>query len=80
MSRQRFYTDLTPAEKKAIDALKRLDKIWPDTLRLFSWSGTLVIEDTEGSDGDGRIATIGGLYFAGISNEGGDPDEVHYDD
>jgi hypothetical protein len=35
--------ELTEEEKRAIKALERLEKIWPDSLWLYSASGTLWI-------------------------------------
>lgn len=60
-------------EQKAIIALKRLAKKWPNTLSLFSWSGSLcVMKRAE----DGRLVDVGSI--TGIDNDGGDPssDEV----
>jgi len=74
--------DLTPEEKKAIASLKRLAKKWPDSLWLYSASGTLNVmrkhEDgghaygggncsSTGCDPDYIVATI-----HGIDNDGGD--------
>ena len=57
---------ITKEEQKAIRKLENLAKKWPDTLELFSWSGTLcVIKDQS------IITSI-----AGISNGGGDPDDI----
>ena len=44
-------TPLTPEEQKAIAALDRLVKKWPETLWLFSGNGTLCVMrcDTDGS-------------------------------
>ncbi len=72
--------DLTEEEKKAIRALKRVAKIWPDSLWLFSGAGTLCVmrkgENNDrvilsgtfqgGFDSDYVIATID------IDNDGGD--------
>lgn len=74
--------ELTPEEKKAIAALKRVAKIWPKSLWLFSASGTLhvmrngedgnpVYEHSDevrdgGCDPDYSITTIN------IANDGGD--------
>ncbi len=63
-------------EAKAIRALKRLAKTWPQSLLLFSASGTLCVMPNEGAEEGGNelgrdpsrvIETI-----AGIPNDGGD--------
>ncbi len=71
---------LTVEEKKAIASLKRLAKKWPDSLTLFSWSGSLVVfksdewrarpdyDDLGYSASDYNVDTI-----HGIPNDGGDP-------
>lgn len=63
----------TKEEQRAINSLKRLAKKWPDTLRLFSWSGSLTV--WKNAD-DGQPCVVD--YVSGISNDGGDPssDEV----
>jgi len=43
--------ELTPEEVKAIRALRRVEKIWPDTLWLFSASGVLHVM-RKGEDGE----------------------------
>jgi len=68
---------LTPEEKKAIAALKRVAKRWPESLWLFSASGTLhvmkkneqgerVMLSSDGVDPDFAITS------AYIENDGGD--------
>jgi len=57
--------DLTPEEKKAIAALKRLAKKWPDSLWLFSAQSLHVMRKTE----DGRHAYGG----ENVSSTGIDP-------
>jgi hypothetical protein len=73
--------DLTPEEKHAIAALKRLAKRWPKSLWLYSASGTLNVMRcepdgvqhfrpcgrSEGVDPDYIVATVDG-----IPNDGGD--------
>lgn len=72
--------DLTEEEKKAIRALKRLEKIWPDTLWLFSASASLWVM-RKGENGEHVI--LDGRYEGGvdsnyvidtidIDNDGGD--------
>lgn len=61
--------DLTPREAKAIAGLKRLAKTWPQTLKLFSWSGALVVMDADMEPGD--AASLDSIH--GIPNDGGDP-------
>jgi hypothetical protein len=74
---RRSYGDLTAEERRAVDTLVRLGKRWPPTLRLFSWSGALVIEDLAGgAPREGRIRTIDGVPPIRILNDGGDPDEA----
>lgn len=73
--RRSYPEDLTDEERRAIDTLVRLGKRWPTSLRLFAWSGTLVIEDIRRSTGDGRIRTIDGVPRIKIPCDGGDPDE-----
>ena len=69
---------LNDEEKKAINALKRVAKIWPESLWLFSASGDLFVMKN-GPDGD-RFMTSreGGVdqdYIVdkiNIENDGGD--------
>ena len=61
---------ITPKEAAAIRSLKRLATKWPKSLRLFSWSGTLIVVKRNSDDIDAEIATI-----SGIPNDGGDPRE-----
>ena len=56
---------LTKAERQSIHQLQKLAEDWPDTLELFSWSGSLCVVQI--SDGE-VVATI-----PGIPNDGGDP-------
>lgn len=68
--------DLTPEEEKAIRALERLSKKWPESLWLYSANGTLCImrkgDDGhkvfkgEGCDQDYVVTTID------IDSDGGD--------
>jgi hypothetical protein len=60
-------------EKQAIAALERLAKRWPDTLTLFSWSGSLQCVDAEQLHEQGLALPVGPV-IQGIDNEGGDPD------
>jgi hypothetical protein len=67
--------DLTKEERKAIKALQRVAKIWPDSLWLFAASGTLcimrceqgerVFRDSEGVDPAYKVTTIQGLFCEG---------------
>lgn len=65
---------VTEDEKRAIEALQRLAGRWPQSLTLFSWSGTLCIVRSEedlfngGDPNDAIVAEIGG-----IPNDGGGP-------
>lgn len=67
----------TDDERRAIAALHRLAKRWPDTLWLFSASGTLCVMRL-GEDGDKLRTADGGmdpsavLTSINIPNDGGD--------
>lgn len=65
---------LTDEERRAIASLERLVKRWPKSLKLFSWSGTLCVVQSEadlldGPDPDAAVITT----IQGIPNGGGDP-------
>jgi hypothetical protein len=59
---------ITPEEAAAIRSLKRLAKKWPQSLRLFSWSGTLIVVKRNSDDIDAMIT-----HIPNIPNDGGDP-------
>lgn len=64
-------------EKIAISALKRLAKKWPDTLWLFSASGTLcVMKKTEDNDharlANGAVDPSFCITTISIESDGGD--------
>lgn len=67
----------TPEEALAIAALKRLAARWPESLWLFSASGSLCVMQKD-DDGDRRRTLGGGMDPAacldtiGIENDGGD--------
>jgi hypothetical protein len=61
---------ITPEEAAAIRSLKRLAKKWPQSLKLFSWSGTLIVVKRNSDDIDASIA-----HIPNIPNDGGDPEE-----
>ncbi len=61
---------ITPEEAAAIRSLKRLAKKWPNSLKLFSWSGSLHVIKRNSNDIDASIATI-----SNIPSDGGDPNE-----
>jgi hypothetical protein len=62
--------DLSRTESAAVASLKRLAKRWPNTLQLFSWSGTLyVFKPTPGLTLEQATVTT----VCGIPNDGGDP-------
>jgi hypothetical protein len=69
--------DLTSEEKKAISALKRIAKKWPDSLWLFSASGNLCVMRND-ADGQNVMTPGGGVdqkYIVDkieIPNDGGD--------
>ena len=62
--------DFTPEEAAAVRSLNRLARRWPKSLKLFSWSGSLVIMDNYMEAGhDALLASVDD----GIPNDGGDP-------
>lgn len=63
-------TALTAEERRAIASLKRLAKRWPQSLMLFSQSGTLCVmpADWDRTDPDESVIT----QIEGIPNDGGD--------
>ncbi len=72
--------ELTEKEKKAIEALERVAKIWPASLWLFSASGTLCVM-RKGENGKRAVDMAGGCesvdrdYIVtdiSIDNDGGD--------
>ncbi len=73
-----FDSELTEKEEKAITKLRALAKVWPDTLWLFSGSGSLcVMKYLE--DGERGVTATGGMdpdcmvaQVQGINNDGGD--------
>jgi predicted amidohydrolase len=65
---------LTNEERKAIASLQRLAARWPQSLKLFSWSGSLVVVPAgqslaEADDPEDLILA----QIDGIPNDGGDP-------
>lgn len=60
---------LTPEEERAIAALRRLAKRWPQSLRLFGASGTLQVRKGEGG-AQTEVATI--LEISADGGDGGD--------
>jgi hypothetical protein len=65
---------LTTEEARAIRSLERLAKKWPQSLRLFSHAGTLIVTK---ANRHGIQATI--TNIEGIPNDGGDPSEDELD-
>jgi hypothetical protein len=61
--------DLSAEEAKAVRSLKRLARTWPQSLKLFSWSGSLVVMDADMEPGDDAVLE----QIHGIPNDGGDP-------
>lgn len=59
---------ITDEEERAIRALKRLARKWPQSLRLFSCPHTLIVTK---ADSDGRQASI--TSIENIATDGGDP-------
>ncbi len=64
--------ELTDEERKAIASLERLAKRWPQSLKLFSWSGSLCVMRADVSLLDNPEAAVI-TYIEGIPNDGGDP-------
>ncbi len=68
--------ELTEKEQKIIKRLKNIAKIWPDTLWLFSASGSLCVMKKK--DGKVIINRFGGVDYdfivdqIDIENDGGD--------
>lgn len=60
---------LTDDERRAIASLHRLAKGWPQSLKLFSASGSLAVVRTESAPDE--FAPL--EWIAGIPNDGGDP-------
>jgi hypothetical protein len=65
---------LTTEEAIAIRSLQRLAKKWPQSLRLFSHSGTLLATK---ANSHGIQATV--TYVEGIPSDGGDPGDEELD-
>ena len=61
----------------AIRSLQRLARNWPDSLTLFSWSGSLHVFKSDEWDIRDERATVASDYtvdtIEGIPNDGGDP-------
>jgi hypothetical protein len=62
------HVTITEEEVKAIRSLKRLAKKWPKSLRLFSWSGSLVVTKANNYNLQAIVTGI-----EGIPNDAGDP-------
>jgi hypothetical protein len=60
---------ITPEEAAAIRSLKRLARKWPQSLELFSWSGSLYVTKRNSNNISTEIASI-----SGIPSDGGDPE------
>ena len=63
---------LTDEERRAIAALERLAKRWPQSLTLFSTGGSICIVRTDSNfmdDLDAAVIT----HIEGIPNDGGEP-------
>ena len=63
--------EMTALEAKAVAELQKLAKKWPQTLRLFSWSGSLCVMDRAVPPGNNAVLA----NIRGIPNDGGDPDD-----
>ncbi len=68
--------ELTKEERNAINTLKRLEKRWPESLWLFSASGTLHV--MKAGESCGQVHNAGGIdpnyciTTINIQNDGGD--------
>lgn len=70
---------LTKEEETAIRSLERVAKKWPESLKLFAQSGTLMVikmHPDHPEDDHGRIVDV----IIGIDNDGGDNDWKEWDD
>lgn len=63
---------LTEEEARAIRSLQRLAKRWPQSLQLFSASGSLIVLHA-GHDADPLPQDAALAHIEGIPNDGGDP-------
>ena len=63
---------LTPAEVRAIRALRALARIWPRSLTLFSNSGSLEVHHTEEFMKDPISSSPVADLYTLIPNDGGD--------
>jgi len=71
-------------ERQLVQALKRLEKRWPEGYVLFSWAGTLCLIDRVDLPSPTLSTTVSGHSssyrdavvetFPGIPSDGGDPD------
>jgi 1,2-phenylacetyl-CoA epoxidase catalytic subunit len=61
-------------ERRAIAALRELEKIWPDTLMMFAWADRLIVlREDEYRPGEIRMNDVPMIEFPGIRIDGGDP-------
>jgi len=67
---------VTKEEVKAMKALERLSKKWPNSLQLFGWAGTLTV--LKKNEEDKFVCVDGICNLRGMYCDGGDPssDEV----
>lgn len=75
MTERRGPSVFTPDEEAAIRSLERLAKRWPQSLTLFSWSGSLTVVKSDDMGNDGFHSDRTHTIF-GIPNDGGDPDDL----
>ena len=66
---------ITDEEAKVIRSLKRLAKRWPQTLKLFSWSGSLKVTKL---NNNGILSVV--VDIEDIPNDGGDPSHTPDED
>lgn len=64
---------LTDEERRAIASLERLAKRWPQSLMLFSWSGSLTVMRNESALDSRDLNDLIITTIENIPNDGGDP-------
>ena len=69
------HIEITDEEARAIHSLKRLAKKWPQSLKLFSWSGSLKVTKLNNN----RILSVV-VDIEDIPNDGGDPSHTPDED
>jgi hypothetical protein len=67
-------TELTPAEKRTIAALRRLAQTWPGTLVLFAGGTGLSVRKPKPGEFYGKETEV--AFIPGIMNDGGDGGDI----